>query len=179
MTLHAGTHVVLTKNLDISLGLTNGSSGTVVGFAYPHGHEPYIGEDVDVAATCNEMPIIALVQFPTFRGTNSFSQILCEPLGDLVVPIHATRGPSIRGLVRFQLPLRPAHALTSHGVQGYTARQGVIYVPHAVPSDLNIAYVAFSRATRLSHIHIVSHISHKHFRAKPSQRIAIDDEGQQ
>ena len=170
--------MVLTHNLDVSLGLTNGTSGRVVGFAFHEGKAPYTGDDVQHAAACNRPPPVVLVEFKSYKGDASYSSVLpaCQHLGTAVIPVMHQHCGCVNGLSRHQLPLRLAHAVTSHGVQGYTAHEGIIYVPHTRPGDLNIVYVALSRPTRLSHICLVGVLRPDHFTSKKHLRAAIDSE---
>jgi len=102
LVLCRGMKVMLTANLCLSQGLTNGSMGTVVGIIYLTEEDPF--------------PTV-LVQFPDYKGQS------CLPSMERVYPVGIiTRTWTLRSKQqsRTMLPLLPGYALSIHKSQGQT-----------------------------------------------------------
>ena len=78
---------------------------------------------------------------------------------------------------RWQLPLEPAFACTTHKMQGATAKQGAVVEPSAnklFPKDSD--YVAVSRPTELADLTLLNPLTPAHFTGFPQERHAINQE---
>ena len=128
--LTRGMKVMLTANLDLSNGLSNGSTGTVLGIVYFTENDPF--------------PTV-LVQFDGYTGPS------CLPMHDCAYPV----GPIERAWTerktvyqRQMLPLVPAYGISIHKSQGQTLGRVVINLG---PKDFapGLTYTALTRARGL------------------------------
>ncbi|KAK2919563.1 hypothetical protein Q8A73_003934 [Channa argus] len=76
-----------------------------------------------------------------------------------------------KGVVRRQFPINLAFACTIHRVQGMTTRSAVVSLKHIF--EPSMAYVAVSRVTPLSGLHIV-HMDETKFYANPEITSALE-----
>ena len=128
--LTRGMRVMLTANLDLSNGLSNGSTGKVLGIIY------FREEDT--------FPTV-IVQFDNYTGPS------CLPEHENAYPV----GPIDRSWFerktkyeRQMLPLLPAYGFSIHKSQGQTLSRVVINLG---PKDFSpgLTYTALTRATGL------------------------------
>lgn len=130
-----GARVMLTRNIDVTDGLVNGSIGIVVGFK-----------------ECAEHVIEILVKFDSSRVGMKAREANSTFEG--VVPIvryeakFTISKQSTQEIKRCQFPLRLAWAVTIHKVQGATVKELVVSFANRFTSGQ--AYVALSRATSLN-----------------------------
>lgn len=92
------------------------------------------------------------------------------PIAPVLVKIKIRPGkPSSPEIQRIQFPLTLAWACTVHKVQGLTLENIVASFDLFKQRSFNYgqAYVALSRATSLSELHILANIQSKHTRADP------------
>ncbi|KAE8220552.1 hypothetical protein CF319_g5935 [Tilletia indica] len=143
-------------NKSVPLGITNGSFGTVAGWA--------MAQD----ALGLTVPIGAIVKFDD-TATWRLSEL--EPGCLPIYPTASTFTFSIsedatlvRRISRRQLPLQPGFAMTVHSAQGITCNTGVVV-------DLRRggfpAYVAASRATRREDIFLIADVTTKQLNSPP------------
>ena len=72
---------------------------------------------------------------------------------------------------RWQLPLEPAYAITTHKMQGATAKFGAVIEPSQTkPFARGLDYVAASRPTELKKLFLLGPLTHNQFNAFPSER---------
>jgi ATP-dependent exoDNAse (exonuclease V) alpha subunit len=127
-----GAKVMLTMNLWASVGLCNGSTGTIIDIIYAENHAP------------PDLPIAVLVKFDDYCGP-SFATI---PSIVPIPPVTATVNVQDSILERQQLPLTLAWALTIHKSQGMTLKKAWIDIGKR-ETTLGMTYVAISRARNL------------------------------
>ncbi|CAB4012589.1 ATP-dependent DNA helicase PIF1 [Paramuricea clavata] len=105
-----GAKVMLTMNLWASVGLCNGSTGTIIDIIYAENHAP------------PDLPIAVLVKFDNYCGP-SFASI---PSIVPIPPVTATVNVQDSIHERHQLPLTLAWALSIHKSQGMTLEKAWI-----------------------------------------------------
>ena len=78
---------------------------------------------------------------------------------------------------RWQIPLEPAFASTTHKMQGATARFGAVIEPSAKkPFARGLDYVATSRPTELAKLTLLAPLTVQQFSAFPQERHCIRQE---
>ena len=78
---------------------------------------------------------------------------------------------------RWQIPLAPAFACTTHKMQGATAKHGAVIEPSAnKPFARGLDYVAASRPTELHKLILLSPLTEVHFNSFPQERHSIRQE---
>jgi hypothetical protein len=80
---------------------------------------------------------------------------------------------------RWQLPLEPAFACTTHKMQGITAKYGAVIRPTIAGERIfsrGLDYVAVSRPTELSKVYLLAPLTEHQFHACPLQRHEIAEE---
>ena len=132
--LARGMQVMLTSNLDLPLGLTNGTVGTVVGILYFK----------DPAEHPDEIPEV-LVHFPGYLGESVL------PDRDRVYVVGAKQATWQDGrgkeMSRWMLPLVPAYGMSIHKSQGQTLPLVVLHLGTEFSSGLS--YTALTRVRQL------------------------------
>ena len=157
-----GARVMLTTNIDITDRLINDEMGTAIKihvdqstnkpdkvydkFDDERAGRITIDKSADLYATMNNVVPIVLVKIKIRPGK-----------------------PSSPEIQRIQFPLTLAWACTVHKVQGLTLENIVVSFDLFQQRSFNYgqAYVALSRATSLSGLHILGNIQSKHIRADP------------
>ena len=129
-----GALVMLTMNLWPSVGLCNGSAGTVVDIIYKTSHQP------------PDLPIAVIIKFDDYIGPSTSNKIP-SLVSIAPVTISVSSGNSVHE--RQQLPLKLAWALTIHKSQGLTLPQAWVDIGKS-EQTLGITYVALSRVKQLS-----------------------------
>ena len=148
--IKVGAWVMLTTNIDVSDGLTNGAMGTVVG--------------VVLKNTMNKLHVV-LVQFDIGRvGLNAVANSKHKHIHSTSVLIERmeasfslARQKHIR-VCHTQFPLVLCWAVTIHKCQGMTLPEIVIDMsPSKGKFRAGQAYVALSRVTTLDKLHIINY----------------------
>ena len=159
-----GARVMLTTNIDITDRLINGQMGTTV--------------RIHIDQITNK-PSKVYVKFDDERAgritidksADSYATVNnVVPIVPVLVKIKIRPGkPSSPEIQRIQFPLTLAWACTVHKVQGLTLENIVVSFDLFKQRSFNYgqAYVALSRATSLSGLHILGNIQSKHIRADP------------
>ena len=129
-----GALVMLTMNLWPSVGLCNGSTGTVVDIIYMTPYKP------------PDLPVAVIVKFDNYIGP-SISEKIPSLVAIAPVTVSAQNGNSVHE--RQQLPLKLAWALTIHKSQGLTLPKAWVHIGKS-EQTLGITYVALSRVKQLS-----------------------------
>ena len=146
---------MLTTNVDVSDGLSNGSTGAVTNVIWDNAGNPHI----------------ILVQFEcSALGENACNSSPYKHISATSVPIHKGQATfMIRGCKscqasRTQFPLTLAWAVTIHKCQGLTLPEIVVDMsPKKGRFSGGQAYVAFSHVHELCKLHIVNY-SHEQIR---------------
>ena len=159
-----GARVMLTTNIDITDRLINGQMGTAI--------------KIHVDQSTNK-PDKVYVKFDDERAgriTTDKSADLYATMNNVVaivpvlVKIKIRPGkPSSPEIQRIQFPLTLAWVCTVHKVRGLTLENIVVSFDlfKQRPFNYGQAYVALSRATSLSGLHILGNIQSKHIRSDP------------
>jgi hypothetical protein len=119
-----------------------------------------------------EIPIV-LVQMDNTIGYSIFADKLN------VIPFSAIcQGDKYcKNYHRWQLPLEPAFACTTHKIQGTTASFGAVIEPSIKkPFARGLDYVAVSRPTELSKLYLLGPLTDTKFTAFPKERNDIKNE---
>ena len=133
LVLCRGMRVMLTANLCLSQGLTNGTMGTVVAIIFISAEDPF--------------PTV-LVQFDGFTGVS------CLPDQPGIYPVGViTRSWVVRHKTqsRTMLPLQPGYALSIHKSQGQTLENILIDLGSSEFSP-GLTYTALTRVRSLSNL---------------------------
>jgi ATP-dependent DNA helicase PIF1 len=152
LTLAIGAQVMLLKNMP-DLGLVNGSRGVVVGYTDAPSIAP---KKTDATAAAEQPTAQKQIQVPLVKFRNGFQ-----------MPIeHATWELSdLPGVLRRQIPLRLAYAITVHKAQGATLDCALIDVGSRT-FEFGQAYVALSRVRDLESL-FIHDLEATAFRAHP------------
>ena len=118
--------VILLRNLDTSIGLCNGTRLVIVGL-----HKKFVEARIVTGLPENKGRVVAVPR------------------------IKFTTDDMIFDMTRYQFPFKPAFALTINKSQGQTLREIGLYLPNDVFSHGQL-YVAFSRVSSLSAIHVLA-----------------------
>ncbi len=134
-----GARVMLTRNIDVEDGLVNGTFGNVAKIT---------------AQTRGGVPVVQLIGLHLDNVTAGQKHRNKAPDGDdNIVYIERSEEPlKNKGTVRRQFPMKLAFACTIHKVQGMTTDRAVVSLKRIFESGM--AYVALSRTTTLSGLHI-------------------------
>ncbi|XP_068449333.1 uncharacterized protein [Clinocottus analis] len=135
-----GARVMLTRNIDVSQGLVNGSFATLA--------RMMTSEQSGVA----HVTMLGLKMDDETAGRNYGNGPPGRP-DDLVYIERAEENLKQKGVVRRQFPVRLAFACTIHKVQGMTRASAVVSLKHIF--EPGMAYVALSRVTSLSGLYVL------------------------
>ena len=138
--LAEGMEVMLTANVALHLGLSNGTKGVVKGIIYFTDNE-------------TEIPTV-LVSFPSYQGTHgcldetTFGPNKVYPVGPIS---RSWKHTATTMYTRRMLPLMPAYAFSIHRGQGQTLGLTILNLgPQEYSAGLT--YTALSRARQLDHL---------------------------
>ena len=147
----------------------------MIGFAYTGTIPDIAMPPVSTFHDCEEREIpTVFVKMDTPIGYSISSTIAS------VIPFVATT--SVDDLYnkhyhRWQIPLAPAFACTTHKMQGATAKHGAVIEPSAnKPFARGLDYVAASRPTELHKLILLSPLTEVHFNSFPQERHSIRQE---
>lgn len=160
-TLHlkVGMSVVLLHNLNVNQGLYNGSQGEVIDFqpfSYRSNAPKRPVSNPNVAPSREEMAQVKpshadgedhdddIIEWPVVQFANGVTQLL-HPI---VREIELGESEPYSELVRIQIPLAPAWAMTIHKCQGMTMDRVIVDLSKAFVTGQT--YVALSRARSLA-----------------------------
>ena len=143
-----GAQVMLITNLDPESGLVNGSRGVVVDYALPDESE---FKTVTDALKVDETLLVPVVLF-----RNGQTRIISHATWDI---------SDFQGVMRKQIPLRLAYAVTIHKAQGATLDCALIDVGEKT-FEYGQAYVALSRVRDLESL-FIHDLAVTAFRAHP------------
>lgn len=151
LTVAIGARVILTRNIDVSDGLANGTQGIII----------------DIKFLPNNKPVAVIILFDSPNvGKNARldSKFNLSPYKAPVVPIlqiEATFSPtsSKATVSRKQFPLRLCWATSIHKIQGATLDNIVVSFDNRFNSGQ--AYVALSRVKKLENLFLTSFYENK------------------
>ena len=156
---------MLTTNVDVSDGLTNGTMGTVA----------HVVKDI-----AGNIHVILVLFENDSVGENTRSASSYKHINPLAVPIlkgqamFTVRGRKSCHASRTQFPLTLAWAVTIHKCQGLTLPEIVVDMsPNKGKFSGGQAYVAFSRVRELCKLHIVNY-TRKQIRVSPHAEAEMD-----
>lgn len=177
--LAIGSRVRCTQNLATQIGIFNGATGTVIGFAFyrepPQRDEVWPSTESFHLLVNREIPIV-FVRMDKYTGiplSKSDPRVVpfSETTSITTIPAHGNR------YNRWQLPLALASAITTTRAQSLTAHDGAVVEPsNASPFTRGLTYVSCSRATDLSKILFTNRLLHCHFESHPEDRKMVSDE---
>ena len=127
---------MLTRNIDVSQGLVNGSFATLVRLITSEQHVTVLGHKMDDETA----------------GRNCSNRAPGAP-DNLVYIERAEENLKQKGVVHRQFPIKLAFACIIHKVQGMTTTSAVVSLKHIF--EPGMAYVAVSRVTSLSGLHLL------------------------
>ncbi|CAJ1085629.1 uncharacterized protein LOC117832690 isoform X2 [Xyrichtys novacula] len=131
-----GARVMLIRNIDVSQGLVNGSFATIGRL---------------ISSENNGSALVTMLGLTMDDETAGRSY---RTRGDNLVYIERSEEAlKQRGVVRRQFPVKLAFACTIHKVQGMTRKSAVVSLKHIF--EPGMAYVAISRVTSLSGLHML------------------------
>ena len=141
---------MITTNIDVANGLTNGTMGTVT--------------NVVIDQTTGKISVILVAFDSEHVGQEARYTNVYHSINQNAVPIHQTQATfPVQQKASFQakksqFPLMLAWAVTIHKCQGLTLSEIVIDMTHAKgkfkPGE---AYVAFSKVRTLGKLHIINY----------------------
>ena len=150
LTVKINARVMITTNIDVTDGLTNGTMGTV--------------RNVVIEQTTGKMSVILVAFDSEHVGQETRYTSLYNSRNQNAVPMHQTQATfpvhkkTSFQATRTQFPLTLAWAITIHKCQGLTLSEIVIDMTHAKgkfkPGE---AYIAFSRVKTLDKLHIINY----------------------
>ena len=126
-----GSRISITKNIDSSLGLFNGTTGTIVGFYYLDNQQQYLSNTLifsqgiinineisyhDIKPQNFQIPILLIEIDKHWYNNESFSVIKNNII--TLQPIIETFQINNIRFKRIQLPIIPASCITIHRCQG-------------------------------------------------------------
>ena len=151
LTIKINARVMITTNIDVADGLTNGAMGTVT--------------NVIIDQTTGKMSVILVAFDSEHVGHETRHTSVYNSIHQNAVPIHCTQATfpvdkkkTSFQATRTQFPLTLAWAVTIHKCQGLTLSEIVIDMTSAKdkfrPGE---AYAAFSRVRTLQKLHIINY----------------------
>jgi len=145
--------VLLTSNLDIAMGLVNGTTGITKDFIY--------GND-DAAPN---VPVCIIVDFPTYSGPRFFADIPNQNRRRWVpirpITVQWFKGPNNTVLERSAIPLSLAWGWTPWKGQGTTNREPCVMHLGVQEKAVSLAYVMLSRVTSMYNICIQGGVTYE------------------
>jgi len=176
--LAVGTRVKVTYNAATQIGLYNGAMGTVHSFGYVD--EPP-DQGTHQISLNSEIPVVFVQMDLDTRCTIDSSSVIGKvPIANLIPFCAIASDTKIKNkYIRWQLPLRPAHARTVHSAQGMTAIHGAILYPNALGAKhfaRALEYVMTSRPTTNDDIYLMTPLTIDHFNYYDYQRACIRNE---
>jgi hypothetical protein len=176
-----GMEVMVTRNIETDLDITNSARGTVVDI-FLHPDEPPHDEE-EWTTKLNYPPPFILVKLNRTRA----SQL--KGLDESVIPIEPItrtfrvdvleKGTKLtRTISRKQLPITPAYASTDYRAQGQTIGHVLVDIATPPTGGLNLfnLYVALSRSSGRETIRLLRDFDQKHFQAAHTPELTREDD---
>lgn len=147
--LKIGIKYMITANIDVEDGLVNGSCGVLKHISFCDGNPTKVWLDFNSKKVGNK----ARNQYKNYMETEKISNSLTPILKALHV-VNLSKNCEYQ-VNRKQFPLTPAEALTIHKGQGQTYQNICIDFTRSTRITRQMLYVALSRVTKLSGLHIL------------------------
>ena len=145
-----GAHVMITTNIDVADGLTNGAMGTVVNIVYNDSVK-------QVKAIFVKFDHNTIGENAIKNSTYHCNVLRAVPIEQMQVNFSVDQKASCQANRR-QFPLTLAWAVTIHKCQGLTMDEIVVdMTPKKGKYTSGQAYVAFSRVKELKKLHIIKY----------------------
>ena len=168
-----GSRVVLTDNMDVLDGLTNGAYGTIIAII-PDGDDILVQQYMEhlKGGNTKSIPTVmlrvkyVLVKFDSPRVGQHAREVSpyrfkfphCVPIPKITKSFKLFRGSTTQQCTRQQFPIFLAWAVTIHKVQGMTLDELVVDMhPSKGRFTDGQAYVAFSRVRMYNKLHILNY----------------------
>ena len=145
LVIAVGAIVMLTVNINVADGLSNGVSGTIVGIEAD-------GQNVKVVLVRFDSPKVGITAIAQSQYRHQYPDAV--PIVRHEAPFYIGHGRGTVQAVRQQFPLTLAWATTVHKVQGKTLDQIVVTMGKQTYRS-GQAYVAFSRVRSIDGLYII------------------------
>jgi len=176
-----GMEIMVTRNIETDLDITNGARGTVVDI-FLHPDEPAHDEEA-MSTTLAYPPVFILVKLNRTRASQlkglDESVIPVEPITKTFrIDVHENGTNLTRTISRRQLPVTAAYASTDYQAQGQTIGHVLIDIATPPTGGLNLfnLYVALSWSSGRETIRLLRDFDQKHFQAAHSPELVREDE---
>ncbi|XP_073714148.1 uncharacterized protein [Misgurnus anguillicaudatus] len=140
-----GARIMVTRNLDVEDGIVNGCFGQIVNIV------------TKIRDGISTVHMLGLQLDNPNAGLKHRRRV--EGENDNSVYIERSEESLRKGTVRRQFPIKLAYACTAHKVQGMTMQSAVVSLKKIF--EPGMAYVALSRTTSLSGLHITDFVEKK------------------
>ena len=175
--------VMVTQNVETDLDITNGARGTIVGIIL-HPDEPMISNAEAQTVKLQRLPIYMLAKLNRTRATQlaglDESIIPVEPKTQTFrVQCEQKNGKQVTKTVkRHQFPMTAAYSFTDYRSQGQTIPYVLIDIATPPTGGLNLfnLYVALSRSSGRSTIHLLRDFDEKLFQASHTPELIAEDD---
>jgi hypothetical protein len=178
--LAVGMRVMVTRNLDTDLDITNGARGTIVDVVV-EADEP-LTTDGNNVIHLRRPPAFLLVKLDKTRATRleglEHSVIPIEPLSKSFRISVQEEKTYTRTVMRKQLPITAAYACTDYRAQGQTIPAVVIDIASPPSGGLSLfnLYVALSRSRGRETIRLLRGFDERFFKVAQVAELTAEDE---
>lgn len=143
---------MITKNIDVSDGLANGTTGVLKHISFDDNKKPNIlWCDFD----SNKIGKFAKSKYLEYMIANDIDEKLV-PICKTIITEFVNNG--VFQIYRKQFPVTPAEATTVHKSQGSTYKEVCVDLEHCKNLQTSLVYVAYSRVTSLSGLYIINKV---------------------
>ena len=165
--LAVGARIMITKNIDVKDGLTNGTQGTVIQF-YPETFENN-NQIIAILVQCDSTSSGAQTRQKYRQLARKYPNAVPIFRDEVRISISSRGGNYVS---RLQFPLRLAWACTIHKTQGMTLEKAVVSLKGRFFQGQ--CYVALSRVSSLAGL-FITHFDEEKIKASPKTIKAMHD----